>query len=65
MPMNHQTTGTLDERSAPSRPTIANRVLVSTVGQGANEEVDGVRKEKERLTINFQENYPWNPSASS
>ena len=29
-------------------------VLVSTVGEGANEEVDGVRKEKERLTTDHQ-----------
>jgi hypothetical protein len=29
-------------------------VLVSTVGEGANEEVDGVRKEKERLTTDSQ-----------
>jgi hypothetical protein len=29
-------------------------VLVSTVGKGANEEVDGVRKEKERLTTDHQ-----------
>ena len=29
-------------------------VLGSTVGEGANEEVDGVRKEKERLTTDHQ-----------
>ena len=45
------------DNSSSNTPLPLNRgsgVLVSTVGKGANEEVDGVRKEKERLTTDHQ-----------